>query len=37
MPDADLETALAGSAMQRTKASGLRRNIAVAQRNRRLG
>jgi epoxyqueuosine reductase len=31
--DEDLETALRGSAMQRTKIQGLRRNVAVAQSN----
>jgi epoxyqueuosine reductase len=35
MPDEDIRTALRGSPMRRTKLEGLRRNIAVAERNRR--
>ena len=33
MSDQELTAALRGSAMQRAKVSGLRRNVAIAQRN----
>jgi epoxyqueuosine reductase len=33
MPDADLQRALKGSAMKRTKAAGLRRNVSIAGKN----